>query len=113
MVYIEAINHSVIDGYEPYKACHTVEDTSYAALLSRHTCQLAVRTVKDVGHHQQEDGNQVHAQPPPAGIIEAPRSKEYGGTSPDNHRPDGDGVRMYVKFGKSQSTIVAEGAYDM
>ena len=63
---IEAIDHSQVDGNEPYEACRPVEDTPQGALLACQTGQLAVGTVKDICHHQHKDGHKIHAQAPPA-----------------------------------------------
>ena len=113
VVQVETIHQGMVDGNEPGKACHTVEDASHAALLTRHSCQLAVSTVEDVGNHQQNDGDDVHHQSPRAAIVEAAAGKEESAGSTDYHRPDGNGVGMHVELVESQCAIIAERTDDM
>ena len=103
----------MINRYEPGKACHAVEYTAHAALLARHSGQLSVGTVQDVGHHQQHNGYEVVDQAHRPAVVEAAAAEEYGTHGTDNHRPDGDGVGMDVELGKEYGAVIAEGTDDV
>ena len=85
VVHVETVHQGMVDGNEPGKACHTVEDAPHTALLTRHTCQLTVGTVENVGNHQQDDGDDVHHDSPCATIVETAAGKEECTGSANNH----------------------------
>ena len=113
MMHIETVHQCEIDGEEPGKTCQSVEDTSQTALLTRHTGQLTISTVKDITPHQQEDTDEIINQSQCATIIEAALCKEPGTGGTDNHRPDGDGIGVDVKLSEEYRTIIAKGTDDM
>ena len=113
VVMVEAPHESHVDGCEPGEAGQTVEDTSHAALLARHTGQLAVGTVEDVGHHQQGDGGQIDEEAREALVIEAAVGKQHTAAGTDEHREDGHRVGVDIEIVETFRAIVAEGADDV
>ena len=111
MMDIEPVDKRMVDGDEPGKAGHTVEDATQAALFARHASQLPVGAVEDVGQTEQQDGDDVHDESPRARIIEAATTEEDGTGSTDEHRKDGNGVGMNAELGKENGPIVTERAY--
>ena len=99
----------MVDGDEPREACQPVEDATYMALLARQTGRLPVGTVEEIGPHQQEDAYEVVQQPQGTIVVETALSKEPRATRPNEHRGNGDGVRMYIEMSEKTSQLEAEG----
>ena len=110
---IETVHQSMIDGDKPCEACHTVEDTTQTTLLTRHTSQLSVCAVEDVSKTKHQDSDDVHHQSVGTLIVETAASKEEGAGCSDDHREDGDSIRVYVEFGKKHRPPIAERTYHM
>lgn len=111
MMTIETIDDDDVDRHKPGKTGQTIEDAAQRRGLARHTCQLTVGAVEDIGPDEEEDSDDVEPQARHSLVVVAAVSKADGAGSTDEHGDDGDGVGVYVEASKEECPKVSEGTH--